>query len=125
MLAIPVHHRLLACFDTCTQSDIKLDSRIALDHYPCESFSNIDTETIALAGKIVSFTAHHLTRRLAWLLFESSLLSPDPAELADHRQAHCFVADSEWCCNTNTSRRWIDPQVKIFYVFSHNLDLKA
>jgi len=44
-----------------------------------------------LAQEIVALAAHHLALGLPRLVFESRPLPLDPAEFADHRQAHGLI----------------------------------
>ena len=125
ILAIPVHHHFLACLNTCSKSHMQFDGRIIADHNPSRSLCGVNTETIALSGKVMAFTAYHLPRRLTWLLFETSLLSFDPTQLANHGQAHRLVADPEWCSHSHTPSGRIHPEVKILYVLPNDLDTKA
>lgn len=91
------------------------DWTIAIDHM----------KTIAAAKKIVALTAYHFPRRFARLPFESPLLTFDPTQLADHSQPYSLIAYPERCSNSNSPGRRIHSQVKILYVFPHNLDAKA
>ena len=92
--------------------------------WPAPSCS-ITREPIAPPQEIVALAADHLPLGLARLGFKLRLLSLDPAQLADHRQPHCVIADRQGCRHPHPAVGWIDAEVQVLDGLADDLNRQA
>jgi hypothetical protein len=84
-----------------------------------------DAEPVSPPEKVMALAADHFAGGLARLTRKSGPLAFDPAELADDRKAHRFVADSDWRGYPYPAMRGINPQVQVLDVLADNLNRQA
>ena len=95
LAAIPSLQDSLSFTHTHPWYGVKLDDHLSEHGHLRPTSAVDDAQSVALSQEAVVLTADHLPRGLSWLLGESGAVALDPAQHADHRQAHRLVAQAQ------------------------------
>src|SRR6266566_4206834 len=73
---------------------------------------------MALAG-------NKLTGRLALLALKLRLLTLDPCQLGNSKEAYSLIIYSQWCSHPYPTSWWIDTKMKVFDVLANHINDKT
>src|SRR6266540_6090574 len=78
-------------------------------------------EAVPTPLTVVTLAGHHFALRLAPLLLENLLLTSNPPQARNHREADSLVGETQRCCDTNPAFWRVDAHVEVLDVLADNL----
>src|SRR6266498_661828 len=74
---------------------------------------------------VMALARNKLACRLALLVLKFGLLTLNPGQPGDSKEAHSLVVDPQWRSHTYPSSWWVDSEMQVFDVFAYYINDEA
>src|SRR5260221_9927969 len=73
----------------------------------------------------MALTGNNLSCRLTLLILKFGLLTFNPGQSGDSKEAHGFIIHTQWRSYPYPTKRWIDCKMQVFDVFAYYVNDKV
>src|SRR5260370_28945697 len=111
--AIPGDQYTFPFTGTATGSHVKIHCLVIAKHYRWRALLINHIEQVTVTLIVVALTANKFSCRLALLSFKLSLLTLDPCQLRNNKEAYSLIIYAQWCRHSYPTVWWINTKMKV------------